>query len=541
MRRLIRFGFPNGPRYKLSLLLAVMQGLSAIALLGTSAWLISRASEQPDLMYLSIAIVGVRTFALSRAALRYAERWLSHDAAFSSLTAKRPRVFKSLIALAPAGFGRKSMGEVSSQMISDVDELQNLPLRVISPIVQSFVVSIASIVLFAFILPSAVPVMAGSLALAYVLALPVANALTAKYDRENSALRSQLADESLKLLDNGEMLLSYGWFEVGLQALGETQTEISRRAVRQAAVVGLGIGMFSLGAAASSVMVLWLGYQALLSGHALPVMLAVFALLPLGVFDVAGVAQPTLASWRKYRASAERLMGLESVELAPELDIVYGDELLTAISRLEVKDWRLGYPESGDVVKGFALSLKSGDSVSLLGSSGAGKTTIALALARLLKEREGSYLINGVPVERFSEQSLRSRIGYLEQAPTIFEGTVRENLAFASAAVSDAEMISTLERVHLWSMFELRGGLDCQLGEQGVLISGGEAQRLAMARALIGDFDLLILDEPTASLDADQAKLLVRNLLTSTKNGKIIVLITHDASLAKLTKEQKKI
>lgn len=541
MRRIIKFGFPNGPRYKLSLLLAVMQGLSAIALLGTSAWLISRASEQPDLMYLSIAIVGVRTFALSRAALRYAERWLAHDAAFSSLTTRRPRVFKSLIALAPAGFGRKSMGEVSSEMISDVDELQNLPLRVISPIVQSFAVSIASIVLFTFILPSAVPVMAGLLALAYLLALPVANALTTKYDRENSVLRSQLADESLKLLDNSEMLLSYGWFGAGLQELDETQTEISRRTVRQAAAVGLGIAIFSLGAAATSVMVLWLGYQAMLAGHVVPVMLTVFALLPLGIFDVAGVAQPTLASWRKYRASAERLMDLESAELAPELEVRYGDELLTHISRLEVKGWSLGYPGNREVVKDFDLSLKSGDSVSLVGSSGAGKTTIALALARLLKERQGSYLINGVPVERFSEQGLRSRIGYLEQAPTIFEGSVRENLAFASVVATDAEMKSKLESVRLWNMFELRGGLDCQLGQQGVLISGGEAQRLALARALIADFDVLILDEPTASLDADQAKLLVKDLLAGTKNGKIILLITHDASLAKLTKKQKKI
>ena len=541
MRRLIRFGLPDGFRYKLSLLLAVMQGISAIALLGTSAWLISRASERPGLMYLSVAIVGVRTFALSRAALRYAERWLSHDAALYSLSKKRPMIFEGLIPLAPAGFARKSMGEVSTQMISDVDELQNLPLRVLNPIAQSLLVSAASLVLFAFILPDAVPVMAGLLALAYLLALPVANFLSAKYDRDNSILRSQLADSSLKILDNSEVLLSYGWFESNLQDLSGIQAEIAKRVRRQSAAVGLGASVFSLGATVGSLLVAGLGYQAILAGEALPVMLSVFALLPLGVFDVAAGAQPTLASWRKYRASAERLLQLESAEKDPEINIKFGNQCLQAISSLKVEGWNLGYPGGDDLVRDFSLSLKAGDSLTVLGPSGTGKSTIALALARLIGERSGNYWINGSLVSGYSESSIRSRIGYLEQVPTIFEGTVRENLVFATKNESDGEIKAALKKVELWGMFEERGGLDCQLGEHGVLISGGEAQRLALARALLADFDVLILDEPTSSLDSSQAKKLVRMLVSETTKGKIVVLISHDSSLAKLTKKRVRI
>ena len=534
MRRLISFGIPKGNKFKIALVLAVFQGLSAIALLGSSAWLISRASEQPSLIHLSIAIVGVRTFALSRASLRYAERWLSHDAAFSSLTEKRPNLFAKLIPLAPAGFRGKSMGEVSTQAIADVDELQNLPLRVISPFLQSVVVSIASIGLFAFILPTAAPVLAGCLLLAFLLAIPLANMIASKYDRENSRLRSDLADASLNIVENSEILASYGWFESSLERLNRIQSEISKRAQMQSSVVGIGSAMFSFGAVVSSVISLWLGYKSLQQGQVEPVMLAVFALLPLGIFDVAAVAQSSLASWRKYRSSAERLLELETSNLPAEVDFAFGAKSLAIIKSLELKGIALGYPGGPPVVTDFSMQLKAGETVALIGPSGSGKSSVALALAFLLKLRNGQYLLNGKAASSYSEQSLRSRIGYLEQSPAIFDGTVRENLSISAASVTESQMISALERVNLWRMLEVRGGLDCRLGEKGVLISGGEAQRLAFARALIADFDLLVMDEPTANIDAVQSKKLIRDLLSSIKPAKIVLLITHDSDVARM-------
>lgn len=534
MRKLIAFGLPRGNRFQIALLLSVFQGLSAIALLGSSAWLIARASEQPSLMHLSIAIVGVRTFALSRAALRYAERWLSHDAVFASLTDKRPRFFAKLIPLAPAGFVSKSMGEVSTQVIADVDELQNLPLRVISPFIQSIAVSIASVVLFAFILPIAAPILAVSLLLAYLLAIPVANVIAAKFDRENASLRTELADASLNLVDNSEFLTSYDWFEYGLEKLSQIQSKISKRAQIQSSVVGIGLAMFSFGAVASSVVALWLGYQAVQQGKVQPLMLAVFALLPLGTFDVAGVAQSTLASWRKYRASAERLMAIDTTELPVEVEFHFGSKPLTKVDSLELKQISLGYPDGAEILSDFSLRLKAGQNVALAGPSGSGKSSIGLAIAFLLQLRSGQYLINGESAEKYSEESLRSQIGYLEQSPAIFDGTVRDNLLFSAASVSDSQIKSALERVNLWKTFESRGGLDCRLGEKGILISGGEAQRLAMARALIADFDVLILDEPTANVDTTQARKLIRDLLASSNATKIVLLITHDDSIARM-------
>ena len=168
--------------------------------------------------------------------------------------------------------------------------------------------------------------------------------------------------------------------------------------------------------------------------------------------------------------------------------------------------------------------------------SGSGKTTIALALLRFLELSSGRYQINGSDVADYSESSIRETIGLVEQDPTIFLGTVRANLLIARPMANDLELWNALRRVGLERLFANRQGLDTELGERGVLISGGEAQRLALARALLANFAVLVLDEPTANVDQVSARNLVSDLLAAAKlnSNRAIVLITHDVELAKL-------
>ena len=173
MRRLIRLGLPNTRIFYLGLFISLLQAVSAVALLATSAWLISRASEQPPVMYLMIAVVGVRGFALGRAAFRYGERILLHDAAFKMLATTRPGIFEKLIPLSPAGLGDSSHGQVMSKVVADVDELQNLPLRVIAPIFQSFTVSILTVLGLALLLPSAALSLFLALLATFLIAMPL--------------------------------------------------------------------------------------------------------------------------------------------------------------------------------------------------------------------------------------------------------------------------------------------------------------------------------------------------------------------------------
>ena len=536
MRQLVQFAWPRSRGYSASLLVAVVQGLSAVALLATSAWLISRAAEQPPIMYLSIAVVGVRTFALARASLRYAERWLSHDAVLRGTGEKRVDVFAKLINFVPAGLGRESTAELSTRVVADVDETQNLGLRIFSPLVQSFSVSLISIAFFWFLLPEAAIVMALLLALAYLLALPVSSAVAKRADNSSANDRALLRVSTSELIENYELLAAYQWLNEQSNRIELIQAKLASGARRQALALGASQAVFSFGAALSAVASAVIGAAYLADGKTDAVMLAVYALLPLAVFDVASVSQPVVGAWRRFRASAVRLIELTTRQVPPELAISHGAGALSDIDSLQLESVELGYPGSETVVRDLSLGLTRGDSLSITGPSGAGKTTVALALAGLLQPRSGALRINGQLASTFSEASIRLHIGYLEQSAVVFSTTVAANLRVAKPLATDEELIAVLNNVGLWSMFSTRDGLETQVGENASLISGGEAQRLAFARALLANFDCIILDEPTASVDQAQAQALVQDLLkAAAAQRRILVLITHDVALAKLT------
>lgn len=534
MKKLILFSLPRSRRFFTSLFVSVVQGLSAVALLATSAWLISRAAEQPPIMYLSIAIVGVRTFALSRASLRYAERWLSHDSVLQETSERRARVFGSLIDLAPAGLGRQSAADLGTRVVADTDEMQNLGLRIVSPLVQSVVVSMISTIVFAVMLPSAALVMGLLLATAFVVALPLSALIARRADLQSATERAQLATKTQRLLGNLELLNAYGWATAAVVEIEKTQASLAKSSRRQAISLGFAQATFSFGAAASAVIAAVIGASEISSGHGDRVMLAVFALLPLAVFDVASAAQPVIGVWRRYRASAERLIEVIDREIPAELTFE-GTQVLGELDAVQLIAAEAGYPGNERVITNFSLNIKKGETLALVGQSGAGKSTVALILARLLNLRGGELRLNGQLADDFSAASIHKRVGYLEQNAVIFNASVRVNLQIAKPEASDDELVAVLQRVSLWSMFSKRDGLDTRVGERGVLISGGEAQRLALARALLANFNLIILDEPTANVDEAQSVQLVSDFISIAKdNQRMMVLITHDSTLAKL-------
>lgn len=534
MKKLILFSLPRSRRFFTSLCVSVVQGLSAVALLATSAWLISRAAEQPPIMYLSIAIVGVRTFALSRASLRYAERWLSHDSVLQETSERRARVFGSLIDLAPAGLGRQSAADLGTRVVADTDEMQNLGLRIVSPLVQSVVVSVISTIVFAVMLPSAALVMGLLLATAFVVALPLSALIARRADLQSATERAQLATKTQRLLGNLELLNAYGWATAAVDEIEKTQASLAKSARRQAISLGFAQATFSFGAAASAVIAAVIGASEIASGHGDRVMLAVFALLPLAVFDVASAAQPVIGVWRRYRASAERLIEVIDRDIPAELTFE-GTQVLGELDAVQLIAAEAGYPGNESVITNFSLNIKKGETIALVGQSGAGKSTVALILARLLNLRGGELRLNGQSADDFSTSSIQKRVGYLEQNAVMFNASVRVNLQIAKPEATDDELVAVLQSVSLWSMFSKRDGLDTRVGERGVLISGGEAQRLALARALLANFNLFVLDEPTANVDEAQSVQLVSDFIAIAKdNQRMMVLITHDSTLAKL-------
>ena len=544
MLRLLKLGLPKSFGFRLGLLVSVLQGLSGVALLATSSWLISRASEQPPVMYLSIAVVGVRGFALGRASFRYAERVLLHDSSFRMLAKQRPKILAKLIPFAPAGLSVEGRGQIMSRVVGDVDELQNLPLRVLSPLIQSVAVSVIAVLGLGFLLPSAGLALALCLIGAFALAMPLAGLISKSSDAQLAPVRADFANQSLDLLEHLDLLTAFGWVANRRANLEESEAKLKTLITKSSVSTGLGLALLSLLSSTATVSLTFLGAGSVSAGEHPGVLLAVFALVPMAVFDSVQASAPVVSAWQRFRKSAQRINEILDREVPAEIAPTEGHATLASFESLRLINSAARYPGASiPAIKDVSLVLNAGETLALQGNSGSGKSTVANVLMNFLNLETGEYLINGLPAELYSNDSLHQTIGYLEQNPTIFMGTVKANLTLAQPNASDEDLKAVLKRVGLWQMFESRGGLDTELGERGVLISGGEAQRLALARALLANFQVLIVDEPTSNVDQETGVGLVKDLLQIAREGsnRAILLITHDSELAQLADRAVKI
>jgi ATP-binding cassette, subfamily C, bacterial CydC len=525
---------PKSLKFRAGLIVAIIEGLSAIALAATSAYLISRASEMPPVMYLMVAIVGVRAFALFRAGSRYFQRILLHDSVFERLSKLRPVLFQKVAALTP-GYGGANRAESLRVLTDDVDELENLGLRIVAPIATAAasVVFVAGVVWWSF--PKA-GLAIGVLIVALLFLVGIlSHAFGAKGQKAKSESAPELHGRILTYLENADLYNSLGWAEAKkaeISALGKRQLRFDASVVRS---LGLATGLLSLGA----VLVATIGgflasmdIPELASGN----VLAVAILAPLAAFDVFQGVQSATTAITKFRISNGRIQHL--IETEPGAEYLVADGELELAKVRSVRFRNLVVLRAGNsVVDNFNLDLKSGDLVALTGRSGAGKSTLAAVLTGLLSESAGQFLINDIAADLYSLEQRRSKLLLISQEPHLFAGTLRQNLVISGQESQDA-LIASLVSVGLWQRFADVGGLDALLFQDSKNISGGEAARLAIARGLLADSDLLVLDEPTSGLDSENAASLMQLLGTLSKSGKIIVVITHDPVIAAMTGRQ---
>lgn len=533
-RRVLREAMPPLPRLLPAVLAGIASGGSAVALLAASAWLITRAAEQPPILFLSLGIVGVRAFALSRAVFRYLERLAGHDAAFRQLAAVRAGVYERMLPVAPDGVPATRGGELLARFVGDVDELQNLALRVVQPVVSALVVLVAAVTGIAFLAPGAAAGLALVLMAGIGLALLAQHRAGARADRELAPLRGRLQQAVVEHLRTRELLVAYGAADADLDRIDGFARELGRvsraRAVAAGAVAAAVAAMGGIGAAVA----LWLAAPVLSNGAIDGPTLAILALVPLAVAEVAAAIPPAAAAWRVARSAAERVALAVPAEVPPELPVpaVAPRELPDggAAPRLELRGVHADWPGAAghdrpNALPAVDLDLGPGERLLVRGPSGSGKTTLAHVLVRFL-EYGGSYRVDGVEARELDAHRLRDRIGLVEQRPWLFDESIRQNLIFARDTASDAELEAVVERVGLGEWMRERGGLDAPVGERGALVSGGQAHRIALARAMLADFDVLVLDEPTASVDRARADALLAELLDAA-SGRSVVLISH--------------
>nr|WTB32408.1 thiol reductant ABC exporter subunit CydD [Streptomyces sp. NBC_00830] len=511
----------------LALLLGSLALGSAVGLMAVSGWLISRASEQPPVLYLMVAVTATRAFGLGRAVFRYAERLVSHDAVLKLLAELRVAVYRGLERITPAGLGRTRRGDLLSRLVADVDALQDYWLRWLLPAGTAIVVGAAAAGFTGWLLPQAGVVLAAGLLLAGVGVPLVSGACARRAERQLAPARADLATRITDLLGGTAELTVAGALTARKERTREADTVLTRIAARAATATALGGGLSALICGLTVVAAALVAVPAVHDGRLEGVELAVVVLTPLAAFE-AVTGLPLAVQYRhRVKRSAERVYEVLDAPVPVHEPATPAEAPATPFP-LEVQGVAARYAgASRDALDSVDLTLTAGRRIAVVGPSGSGKTTLAQVLLRFTEVRAGTYRIGGVEASALDGDTVRRFVGLCAQDAHVFDSSIRENLRLARTVATDDELRAALARARLLDWAEaLPDGLDTLVGEHGARLSGGQRQRLALARALLADFPVLVLDEPAEHLDLATADALTADLLVATR-GRTTVLITH--------------
>ncbi len=505
--------------------LGALASLSAVALLGTSAWLISTAAEMPPVLTLTVAAVMVRFLALSRALFRYAERLVGHDAAFRGLTGLRVVVYSSLERLAPTGLSAFGRGDLLARLVADVDAALDLPLRVILPWAQAVLVAAGTVVFLGWLLPMS-GLVVGVLSVVALVATPWLVARLARSAEERMApAKAELSSAVVRALDGTSEITAFGAGAAAAARIHDLDDGLTRLSARESFSLGFGggIGVLVQGAAVAAALVV--AVPAVTSGQIEPVWLAVVALLPLALFDVLSGLPASALAYQRLRGSAVRIQEVETTPTpvpAPDAPVA----VPAAFAGLQVTAATAHWTVASAAIEGIDLAVAPGQRVAVVGPSGSGKSTLANVLMGFLPYT-GSVRLSGVEVRDTDGDDLRQHVGMLTQQAHIFDTSIADNVRIGHPDASDDEVAAALGAAQLTAWVAgLPAGTATTVGSFGLTISGGERQRIALARLLIARRSFVILDEPTEHLDGPTADALTDTMATALASSTVLT-ITH--------------
>lgn len=512
----------------LGVVLAIITLLASIGLLTLSGWFLSASAVVGVAGVYSfnymLPAAGVRGAAITRTAGRYFERLVSHDATFRVLAHLRVYTFSKVLPLSPSGIARFRQGELLNRLVADVDTLDHLYLRVISPLAGALVV-ILVVAVGLSVLDVTLALTLGGIMLLTVLLLPPLFYRAGKSTGEAlTALRAQYRQQLTAWLIGHAELTIFNAASRYRDALDSTESEWHEAQRRQAGLTAISQAVMMLISGMTVVLMLWMAAGGVGGNTAPGALIALFVFCALAAFEALAPVTGAFQHLGQVIASALRVTQL--TEQQP--DITFSDATMSVPEQAAVTFDKVSFrysQQAQPALNQVSLTIQAGERVALLGRTGCGKSTLLQLLTRAWDPQQGEITLAGLPLTQYSESALRASMSVVPQRVHLFSATLRDNLLLAAPQASDARLASTLTQVGLEKLLE-DGGLNSWLGEGGRQLSGGELRRLAIARALLHDAPLMLLDEPTEGLDAGTEQQILSLLDTVTAN-KTVLMITH--------------
>ena len=511
---------------------------AAIGLISMSGYLVSRAALVDSTATLTLAIVGVRLFAVVRAVGRYLERYIGHLGTFRILTRLRVWFFTGIEPLAPAVLAESRSGDLLTRIVDDVESLQDLSLRVLAPPLAAVLAGGVGAAVLWSLDPTLVVVLVVFMVLTGVV-LPVSTHRLGRAAADVlSARQAELNSTAVESVDAIAELVAYGREDLlggRLAALTEQRRGAERRL---ATLRGLHAGLAGLLGGLAAVCALAVAVPLVADGRLDGVLLAVAPLAVIASFEAIAPLSGSVEHLDRSRAAARRLV--ELVDRAPTVVDRSGarwpaqaDTRPALSGEGSIIFDRVGFrylPDRPEVLHGASFTIPAGARAAILGPSGAGKSTIPALLLRFWEPQEGSIRIDGVDVRDVPVDAARRAVAVVAQHDHLFDTTVRDNLRLGDAEADDDRLRAACGAAALdeW-LASVPGGLDARVGEDGRRLSGGERQRLMIARALLAESPVLVLDEATAHLDAETTSRVLAGV-AAWRRGRTTVHITHDAA-----------
>jgi ATP-binding cassette subfamily C protein CydC len=529
LARLLGLMRPYARWMALGAALALATTLANVALMAVAGWFIAAmaiAGAAGVLIDYFTPAALIRLFAILRTGGRYLERLATHEATFRLLAELRVWLYRRLEPLAPARLEAHRGADLLERLQADVETLQNAYLGLLVPAVVALA-GAACVTLVLALYSRAIALLALALLLAAGVALPLllrraGERPGARLVHTRAALRSALLDGLQGMAD----LQVYGAAERQASEIGRLTARLCAEQRRLARLSGIAEGAVALCASLAMWGAVLLGITLLGSGALRPAELPLLAFLVLASFEAVGGLPLAFQRLGETLAAARRIF--ELVDAAPEIAEPRAPSPRPRDAGIALRGVRLRYADDAPwALDRLDLEVAAGGRVALLGPSGAGKTSVVQLLLRLREYQAGEVRLGGHDLRSYRGEELRRLIAVVSQDTYLFNATIRENLLIA-APQADAQALERAARAAQIHDFvaALPEGYDSQVGEAGVRLSAGQARRVAVARALLRDAPILLLDEPTENLDAATERALLADL-ERLMTGRSVLLITH--------------